>query len=64
MYNVNDTVLFSLDGKNFTGTIAIVDTFGTFFDHSQPYYDINVISQEGKMLIKHVPQSCIRSYNG
>ena len=58
IYHVNDTVSFLLDGEKYVGTIEIVDAFGTYFDNSEPYYDIHI--QEKNLLVKHVRQSCIR----
>ncbi len=60
LYDYDDKVSFSLDGKEYTGIIAIVDKFGTFFDNSEPYYDIWITLQERKILVKHVRQSAIR----
>ena len=59
-YHINDNVSFILDEKEYTGTIAIVDKFGTFFDNSQPYYDIYIMYGEEKILVKHIPQSNIK----
>ena len=59
-YHINDNVSFILDEKEYTGTIAIVDEFGIFFDNSQPYYDIYIIYGEEKILVKHIPQSNIK----
>lgn len=59
-YHINDKVSFFFDGKEYVGTIAIVDAFGIFFDNSEPYYDIYIKLQENKILVKHVPQSAIR----
>ena len=56
IYHVDDTVSFLLDGEKYIGTIAIVDVFGTFFDNSEPYYDIYI--QEKNVLVKHVRQKC------
>ena len=46
------------DGKDYTGTIEIIDRFGYFFDNSEPYYDIYM--KDSNILVKHVPQSIIR----
>lgn len=59
-YHINDDVFFILDEKEYIGTIAIVDKFGTFFDNSQPYYDIYIMYGEEKILVKHIPQSSIK----
>ena len=60
IYHVNDRVSFLLDNKEYIGTIAIVDAFGTFFDNSQPYYDIYIKDGQEKILVKHIPQSYVR----
>ncbi len=59
-YHINDCISFILDEKEYTGTIAIVDKFGTFLDNSQPYYDIYIMYGEEKILVKHIPQSSIK----
>lgn len=63
IYHYGDKVSFLLDGITYEGVIEIVDRFGTFFDNSEPYYDIYTIIQEKKTLVKHVRQSCIRRAN-
>ena len=60
IYKIDDTVTFLLNGKVYNGIIAIVDTFGTFFDNSEPYYDIYIQKNGKKVLVKHVRQSCIK----
>ena len=60
IYHVNDEVSFLLDGEERIGIIEIVDAFGTFFDNSEPYYDIYTNFQEKRVLVKHVRQSDIR----
>lgn len=60
IYKIDDNVSFILDEKEYTGTIAIVDKFGTFFDNLQPYYDIYIMHGEEKILVKHIPQSNIK----
>lgn len=58
LYDYDDRVSFSIDGEDYTGIIEIIDRFGYFFDNSEPYYDIYI--KEHNLLVKHVPQSCIR----
>ena len=58
LYDYGDKVSFSLDGKDYTGTIEIIDKFGYFFDNSEPYYDIYI--KERNTLVKHMPQSSVR----
>lgn len=55
-YNYGDEVSFYFCGKQYTGTIKIIDKYGIFFDNSQPYYDIMV----NNILIKHIPQDQIK----
>lgn len=57
LYNYNDKVSVIIDEKQYTGIIEIIDRFGTFFDNSEPYYDIFI--EKDNLLIKHVPQSII-----
>ena len=63
IYQQGEEVSFLLDGKLYNGIIEIVDKFGTFFDNSEPYYDIYAVIQERKTLVKHVRQSCVRRVN-
>jgi hypothetical protein len=63
IYKQGDKVSFLLDEILYEGIIEVVDAFGTFFDNSQPHYDINAIIQEENILVKHVPQSYIRRLN-
>ena len=58
LYNYGDKVSFLFDGKEFVGTIEIIDKFGCFFDNSEPYYDIFI--QENNVFVKHMPQSSLR----
>lgn len=58
LYDYDDEVYFSFDGKDYTGTIEIIDRFGYFFDNSEPYYDVYM--KDSNILVKHVPQSIIR----
>jgi len=56
IYQIDDEVSFLLDSKEYIGIIVMVDAFGTFFDNSEPYYDIRA----NNILYKHIPQSVIR----
>ena len=43
------------------GEVWIVDSYGTFFNDSEPSYDVYVVNEnwpEG-CLFKHIPESCI-----
>lgn len=54
-YNYNDTVSFVIDNKVKTGTVYIVDEYGTFEDDSDVSYDIMV--EEEQTLYKHIKES-------
>lgn len=56
-YKVNDIVKFKVDNTLKTGIIAIVDSYGTFFNKSDVSYDIFV--REENMLYKHFTEHCI-----
>ena len=57
LYGYNDKVSVIIDEKQYTGIIEIIDRFGTYFDNSEPHYDIFI--EKDNLLIKHVPQSII-----
>ena len=57
LYGYNDKVSVIIDEKQYTGIIEIIDSFGTYFDNSEPHYDIFI--EKDNLLIKHVPQSII-----
>jgi hypothetical protein len=63
IYKIGDKVSFVLEDKTYLGTIGIVDAFGTFFDNSEPYYDIDIEIDGTPIFVKHVPQNCIRRVN-
>ena len=56
-YKYEDTVTFALDGKEKTGTVFIVDAFGTFDQNIEPSYDILV--QEENILYKHIRETFV-----
>jgi hypothetical protein len=59
-YGHGDAVCFILEDTVHKGTVEIVDAYGTYFDNSEPYYDIRIHTKEDNtMLVKHVPQSAI-----
>lgn len=61
MYKLNDIVEFIFwDYKRkdvpMRGKVVVVDVHGTFFDNSEPYYDVEL---EDGTWVKHIPQSVI-----
>lgn len=66
-YKLNDTVKFTLDGKQHLGNVYIIDADGTFDNPGVPSYDILVkehlyisqINPEGCILYKHIPETLI-----
>ena len=57
-YKLGDIVVFKInDNETKTGTVAVVDTYGTFFDDSDVSYDIR--NKEEKMLYKHFSEKYI-----
>jgi len=62
-FKVNDKVKFKIivDGfeKEMEGVVAIVDSYGTFFQNEEPSYDIMVDHFLGgeKTLVKHIRES-------
>ena len=51
-YTEGDRVQFTFDGQVKTGTVEIVDEYGTFFDDSDVSYDILI--EEENTLYKHI----------
>ena len=66
-YKLNDTVKFTLDGKQHLGNVYIIDADGTFDNPGVPSYDIlakehlyiSQINPEGRILYKHIPETLI-----
>lgn len=67
-YSKGDKVTFkfrfnieTMEEETIAGEIYIVDAYGTFFDESEPSYDIFVehYSEGDKTLFKHIPESRI-----
>ena len=57
-YNYGDTVSFVIDNKVKTGTIYIVDKYGTFEDDSDVSYDIMVENEN--CLYKHIKETGVK----
>lgn len=51
-YTEGDRVQFTFNGQVKTGTVEIVDEYGTFFDDSDVSYDILI--EEENTLYKHI----------
>ena len=66
-YKLNDTVKFTLDGRQHLGNVYIIDANGTFDNPEVPSYDIlakerlyiSQINPEGRILYKHIPETLI-----
>lgn len=51
-YNYGDIVVFKLNDKEITGSVFIIDRYGTFEDKSDVSYDIMTLD----CLYKHIPE--------
>ena len=64
-YKYNDIVSFKIKDYNdkeriLTGSVYIIDRYGTFEQHEEVSYDIIVDdSEEGRILFKHIRESNI-----
>ena len=58
-YVRGDIVCFRIDNKKLTGTICIIDEYGTFFRDDDVYYDIMVERTPVNMFYKHIPETAI-----
>lgn len=62
-YKYEDKVHFDITINNktetFHGEVSIVDAYGTFFDDSQPSYDIMCYKDGVRTLFKHIPESIV-----
>lgn len=66
-YKLNDSVKFTLGGKQYLGNVYIIDANGTFERPEVPSYDILVkehlyvskTNPEGHILYKHIPETLI-----
>ena len=58
-YKINDRVTFTLGDKVITGTVVIVDAYGTFENPNEVSYDI-IAAWEGRdTLFKHIEEHMI-----
>lgn len=58
-YKYEDVVTFALDGKEKTGSVFVVDAFGTFDQNIEPSYDILV--HDENILYKHIRETFVIS---
>ena len=58
-YEIDDRVTFTLDNKVITGTIVIVDAYGTFENPNEVSYDIIVVWEGRDTLFKHIREHMI-----
>ena len=58
-YKINDRVTFTLDDKVITGTVAIVDAYGTFENPNEVSYDIIVVWEGRDTLFKDIGEHMI-----
>ena len=57
LFKLGDTVTFKWDNGTKTGTIAIIDKYGTFEQNNEVSYDILVENEN--TLYKHIVESLI-----
>ena len=62
LYKKGELVQFDLDGEVITGSIEIIDRYGTFEQCEEPSYDI--YRKDNNTLYKHVRQSLIKGSVG
>lgn len=53
-YDYGDTVSFKIGTEVFTGTVEIIDSYGTFFDNSDVSYDVMCNVSGQATLFKHI----------
>jgi hypothetical protein len=56
-YNYGDIVKFTIDDEIKTGSVEIIDAYGTFFQTEEPSYDVKV--KDENCLYKHIRESFI-----
>lgn len=57
-FKEGDTVMFTIESKEKTGKVFVVDEFGIWLDRSDVFYDIMV--EDENMLYKHIGQKLVR----
>ena len=57
-YTYNDIVVFTINGQDMCGIIAVVDIYGTFCDDSDVQYDIMV--RDENTIYKHIHEKSIK----
>lgn len=59
-FKTDDIVAFKMDDTVYTGSVYIVDAWGTFEQDEEPSYDILVDNYKGNMcLFKHIVESAL-----
>lgn len=58
-YKIDDRVTFTLGDKVITGTVAIVDTYGTFENPNEVSYDIIAVWEGRDTLFKHIGEHLV-----
>ena len=58
-YKYGDVVTFDCEGKIQTGSIAIIDAYGTFFYTEDVSYDIMGTRNGRRCLYKHIPEPLV-----
>lgn len=54
-----DEVKFTMEGKQVTGTIAIIDANGTWENPNEVSYDIRGMYGGSEVLFKHIPEHMV-----
>ena len=57
-FKEGQTVVFTVEDKEKTGKVFVVDKYGIWMDRSDVYYDIKVENEN--MLYKHVGEKSLR----
>ena len=58
-YEIDDRVSFTLDNIVITGTVVVVDTYGTFENPNEVSYDIIAVWEGRDTLFKHIGEHMI-----
>lgn len=62
IYDYGEKVFFDLNGETISGTVEIIDRYGTFEQNEEPSYDI--YRKSNNTLYKHIRQSSILGSHG
>lgn len=58
-YKIDDRVTFTLGDRVLTGTVAIVDAYGTFENPNEVSYDIIAVWEGRDTLFKHIGEHLV-----